>query len=24
MKRRFPFEFKTIEEYAPGRMPHWR
>lgn len=23
IKRRFPFEFKTIEEYGPGRMPHW-
>jgi hypothetical protein len=24
MKRRFPFEFKTILDYAPGRMPHWK
>jgi hypothetical protein len=24
MKRRFPFEFKTVLDYAPGRMPHWK
>jgi hypothetical protein len=24
MKRRFPYEFKTVQDYAPGRMPHWK
>lgn len=25
MRRRFPYEFKTVEDYAPGRIPmHWR
>jgi hypothetical protein len=24
VRRRFPFEFKVIEDYDPGRPPHWR
>ena len=24
IKRRFPFEFKTIEEFDPGRYPYWK
>lgn len=24
LKRRYPFLFKTIEYYAPGRPPHWK
>lgn len=24
MKRHFPFQFKTIEHYTPGKKPHWK
>ena len=24
LKKRFPFEFKTVEYYGPGRPPHWK
>ena len=23
-KYRYPYEFKTIEYYGPGKMPHWK
>ena len=23
-KYRYPFEFKTVEYYGPGKMPHWK
>ena len=24
IRHRFPFEFKTVEEYEPGKPPHWK
>jgi hypothetical protein len=21
---RYPYEFKTVEYYGPGKMPHWK
>lgn len=24
IKRRFPFLYKSIEQYGPGKTPHWR
>lgn len=23
-KYRYPYEFKTVEYYGPGKMPHWK
>ena len=23
-KYRYPYEFKTVELYGPGKMPHWK